>query len=413
MRKAIVLVLLFSLLFSSCYSLKIDKSALNENQEDILYMFNALMNRHKDFLHDEDRENAEIIASSLIERNSTLDPIEFFFSLQRIAALSKDSHTQSGVNSDIRRALKWLPLDVSRVGNDFVITGATEEYESLIGRKIVGWEGKNRDNLMDMGDIYLSYDNPVNRVGSLFRLITVGDFYKRIGLISFLDDGILIESESPSGERREDRVYFLDYDKYEDFIKNGIYLDTSSFPETYPNKSYYRTIELGDDAIMFQYNSATVEKGRWLRPEVYSFLNRVRDGNYKSVIIDLRYNQGGLIPRLISLIDGLEEIKDEKDFNLYTLIGPLTFSAAVINANRIENHMEDNIFVGMPTGGSSSHYGGVSTFSLPNSKIEVSFSHFYFNNKGITGPIEPDIYIEERFEDLLEGKDTALEYILK
>lgn len=413
MRRVLIGVLVMSvMLFSSCYSLDIDKETLNDNQEDILYLFQSLMNRHKDYMNSEDIIRAESIVREELDNNRAINNANFFFSLERIAALSHDSHTQVGISEAIREDLLYMPIAIERYGNDIVIVGSCDRYRFLLGKRIVSWGGCTTEELLDRLDEYLSYDNPINRLSAFMRVVFIYDVFEIAGVIDY--DGLLsIGTVDSDGNMESYEIEPLDYSEYKAMMEDGVFLDLlSSFPYTYDDGHNFRIIHLSDDAIMFQYNSALKEKGRSLRNEAHRFIEDIREGDYSKVVIDLRYNEGGIIQRLISLIDDLEELKEEKDFELYTLIGPKTFSAAVVNANRIENHMGDNTFVGMPTGSSTSHYGVVSTFKLPKSRIEVSYSIAYLNNHDLEGPIEPDIYIEERFDDLFRGIDSAVLYIL-
>ena len=69
--------------------------------------------------------------------------------------------------------------------------------------------------------------------------------------------------------------------------------------------------------------------------------------------------------------------------------------------------------IGTPTMGKPNHYGEVRTFNLPNSGLRVSYSTKYFTLLEDSDPdsLYPEITVETRFEDFLNGRDTILEMI--
>ena len=105
---------------------------------------------------------------------------------------------------------------------------------------------------------------------------------------------------------------------------------------------------------------------------------------------------------------------------VYVLIGGNTFSAASAFALNAKNSQEITL-IGNETGGGyyfhTAQYSAL--YELPNSKILVRmpFVHIdkYVRDKSVPkgSGILPDIEVEQTVEDLIEGIDTQLDYILK
>jgi C-terminal processing protease CtpA/Prc len=92
---------------------------------------------------------------------------------------------------------------------------------------------------------------------------------------------------------------------------------------------------------------------------------------------------------------------------IFVLIGPGTFSSAILNA--IELKQQGATLVGEPTGGGAGHYGEVKILTLPNSKLAVRYtSKFFSAPKGLDGSsLQPDLPAPTTLTDALSGRDTA------
>ena len=73
------------------------------------------------------------------------------------------------------------------------------------------------------------------------------------------------------------------------------------------------------------------------------------------------------------------------------------------------------VLVGEPTGGKPNHYGEVRRFRLPNVGLLVQYSTRYWLNYPGSDPLtlEPDVRAAVTVEDLLAGRDPALEIALQ
>jgi hypothetical protein len=67
--------------------------------------------------------------------------------------------------------------------------------------------------------------------------------------------------------------------------------------------------------------------------------------------------------------------------------------------------------VGSPTGEKPNSYGEINTFTLPNSKLVVTFSTKYFRlvKEGDPPELDPGISAPPTLADALAGHDAALE----
>jgi len=142
-------------------------------------------------------------------------------------------------------------------------------------------------------------------------------------------------------------------------------------------------------------------------------LDQIDEKKPGKVIVDHRRNGGGNSQLLEPLINSLAK-KDVNDKEkLFVLIGPATFSSAMMNAQHFKTRTKATL-VGEPTGGSPNHFGEVKTFTLPHSKCVVQYStkKFQMTNDNAT-TIEPHIVIKQTAKGFFADKDEVLEAVLK
>ncbi|MBL4670072.1 MAG: hypothetical protein JKY30_12535, partial [Flavobacteriales bacterium] len=108
------------------------------------------------------------------------------------------------------------------------------------------------------------------------------------------------------------------------------------------------------------------------------------------------------------------------DGTIYVLIGGRTYSAGATVALSAKN-TDEMIVVGEEAGGGYYFNSGnyFATYELPNSKIMVriplmKIDHFVSNNSVLIGSgVLPDIQVPLTVQDLIEGRDSQLDYVLK
>lgn len=130
------------------------------------------------------------------------------------------------------------------------------------------------------------------------------------------------------------------------------------------------------------------------------------------LVIDLRSNGGGdftrfrrhLLPLLIA------QRATAAEDGLYVLIGPGTFSAAMVNALDLKRE-EGAVLVGLPTGQRPNTYREHGEIRLPNSGLRVSVSTaFYRFALDADTALVPDVLVRPSWEQFRAGRDEALEW---
>lgn len=130
------------------------------------------------------------------------------------------------------------------------------------------------------------------------------------------------------------------------------------------------------------------------------------------VIVDLRRNGGGNSSLLEPLIRELKDREVNTRARLKVLIGPATFSSAMMNAQQFATRTQAEL-LGQPTGGSPNHFGEVKRFQLPHSKCTVMYSTKKFvMTKDNATTVIPHRIITPTAKGFFADRDEALEAAL-
>jgi hypothetical protein len=140
-------------------------------------------------------------------------------------------------------------------------------------------------------------------------------------------------------------------------------------------------------------------------------LDFVKEKGAEKLAIDLRQNPGGdYFEGLHHLIEPIAKNPSlNRKGHLFVLIGPLTGSAATVNA--VQFHNQTNaILVGEPIGAKPTSYAERRQMELPNSHLVVSYWVKYYEFAYNSGNVvRPDQEMKTTWPIYKEGHDAALE----
>ena len=132
----------------------------------------------------------------------------------------------------------------------------------------------------------------------------------------------------------------------------------------------------------------------------------------KRIIIDLRQNDGGdfkvgrryMVSEVARRAAKIEPI---------VLVGPRTFSAAMVNTIDLRNDAHA-VLAGETIGEKPNSYSENDEFTLPASRLMVSYSTrlYKFVPDAAPNVVEPDQRIEQTWADAKAGRDAALDWAL-
>lgn len=367
---------------------------------DITALYEELTIRHPDFFNAVSRQEAGRIVASLEAESAAYDRVEYWYALEKVAAIAHDSHTQVALDAQVLTSMHFLPIGFDLFDEGLAIVWAGAGYEELLGQTVDTVCGLDLDGLLALAGDMIGNDNEVHLTQSLLdNHLVFHEFYETLSLVDEGEDITIALSDG-----RIIDIPALSFDEWAAMERKIL---QEAIPPTLNPASPYSAMLLDDpEALLVNYHSCV----DWSAMPMADFALRVEDlvrqEGFTKVIIDLRYNAGGDSSVINPLVDALERIRDERGLEVFVLIGEDSFSSAILNALTLRDRL-GAILVGRPTGGSVSHFGELQSFVLPDTGLTCWYSTKWFDN-GEKGPLMPDIYTPRHIEDYRTGRDGAL-----
>jgi len=395
--------------------------------EDLNFMVNRLDSVHPSLYAKISREQIQERTKKLTENIPILTDSEILVELLRLITLFQDGHTRlHGKNL----TKKWYPIRVEKFSDGYYITAINKENSKFIGTKVLAINNQPIEYVFEMLREITPHDNLYGQDYFAAMYLTMSSILTGLHIINSSDDFLIVSVKtqvqkndkliiSSSEYQAEDALswYWKDYgvpaNEYSNIINDDSILPL--YLKKYKQPFWYDFIK-EDSTIYFAFNQCINDENN----DFVSFNNKlwrsVDSIKAKHLIIDLRNNFGGTNSYIMPLVN--EIIKRDiinTEGNLFIITSKKTFSAALTCAAWIEFHCNP-IFVGEPTGAGPNHYADPDFSSLPNSKVLLMISKYYWQNSWPWDDrifIEPSIKISLSSVDYFNYKDPIVDEIFK
>lgn len=411
MTKTIAIILLLACLqmttSSATANMKAPRAAsLTKEQwrQDLQYLAKELPRRHKNAFHTVSKGQFERAIAELDAAIPSLQEHEILVGLRRIIAMIGDAHTALAPPKTFNRYL----LTLYWFGNDLRVLRTTAEYKRALGTRVVGVGRLTLAEAMALVNTLIPRENEqFLRYGNTSLL----PFAEVLHALKIAPD---LKRAQWTFEDTEGKRFSLDMEAVAPDAK-------VEWLSTLKEVPLYRQRFNELMWVTALPNSQTVYLNLKSYPDASTF-KRVAEETFKLIdssqskrlIIDVRQSNGGDFIKFRSHL--LKELKERATFrkanSLFVIIGRGTISAAMVNA--IDARQEMNaILVGEPSGSKPNSYSENDELTLPNSRLEVSYSTRYYKLQDNDTPsLIPDKLIEPVWELYTTGRDPAIEWIL-
>jgi len=380
-------------------------------REDLRYFAKELAKRHKNLFHSVSREEFERAVAELDTAIPSLEDHQIIVRMHQIGARVGDGHT--GVH--LPSYFKLYPFGLYWFGRDLRVTGAPVEYESALGARVVkiGAFGIN-----EVQARVLSCFPSAENENEWYVMNTSPSFISRPEVLHTL--GIVPDTgRAPfTFEDDQGKQFTLEVTPIAPppAVRGAIAL-TGMRPAA---KSQPLSRQKSGESFWFTHladsQTTYVNFRRYdsLGDHARSLFAFIKSNPTKRLVIDLRQNGGGDFfqgrNHLIRPLKDLPAINQKG--RLFVIIGRRTFSAAMVNA--IDFRKETNaILVGEPIGERPNSYSENDEMTLPNSRLEVSYSTRYYKFLDEDVPaVMPDKRIDPNWTDFKAGRDPVMDWIL-
>ena len=363
-------------------------------QLDIEYLQSQLETLHPNLYQN---VNEETFSASLSQAVNS-EPEYFELALQESLALLKDAHTH--VFEDFWQKER-MPLKFLEIDHSFYIIGAPTSEDSLLGNKILEINGRPLENILPELLKLSSKEGPEVVLGDLVRYLQSNKILRYYGFST--SDEVNITTET--GEKK---VKVNDSKAEELYRMNPLVWKKKEREnnETFEGNPLYH-FRMEGDTLLFQYNDCANNgySDEYLADFKSKLLERTKKS--KSIVVDLRLNDGGTTDVMEDLFNSLPNNQP-----IYVAIGRKTFSSAMHHMLflKIEKHA---ILIGENAGQRPNRFGDCEKFVLPHSKIKihVSSQRFELLPGQDLDVIEPDIRIPVTIEDYKNNTDPLNKWI--
>lgn len=381
-------------------------------QQDVEYLGSQLPYLHVDPFFKVSEMDFQRSVTDLANRVPNLNDEQIIVEMMRIVASIGDGHTRTYPGSKPVN-FSSLPLEMRWLEDGLIVIAAGPEYAQAVGTKVVQIGGHPVEEVYEAVKPLIPADNDMQYMSESPMLMSMPAILYGLDLIQ-QKDSVTFGFESPDGTS-----FTLELESAsgepEPFVsiyeKAGVQVPLY---EQDRNSFYWYRYLPESNVIYIQYNNCREDKDQPIRSFVDEVFKLIDRNPETRLVLDVRFNGGGNEAVLTPFI---ETVKAHPSVNtsgkLFVIIGRGTYSSALQNAITLSLET-DALLVGEPTGGKPNHYGEVRNFNLPNVGLRIQYSTRYWLNYPDSDPLtlEPDITATLTIDDLLNGRDPALETAL-
>ena len=415
-----ITLILFSLLIPSSNTAQALES--QKWRRDLDYLAQELPERHKNLFfkisRDEFRQQIDLIKEDLDQLND----LETVLRLQELFVKIGDPHTYFNYTQYLNY---YYPVSFKNFSDEYRVMTTEEGYKNILGARLISINGHPIEEIRKKLSNLIIGENDTALYFKMTGLLNLPEILEYRNIVNktdsseniylFAKNGKEIKAVFPKRRVAEARAHM-------DKVVRLSYKPSTAYKNA--DQLFWHEYFEEEKALYFQYNqcwSRELEKkyrnndNRNLpsfvkaKNEIFNVINREE---VEKLIIDLRFNSGGASSQGTQFAEELSLYKDK--FKSFVIIGPRTFSSAIINAVDFKKQLGAYI-VGRPTTSRPNHYGEVKSFKLPGSGIQISYSTKYFTLFENEDPdaLYPDIHIDTEFKDFVNGEDTILNLIFR
>ena len=387
------------------------KITVAEMREDLRFFASELPKRHKNAFHYTSEDRFRAAVADLDAHLDTMDQDAFFVALMRLTAMVGDAHTHMNMPEE---SIRVFPLGIVHFADaGYRVASAGPGLEKALGARILKIDQTSEERFFPiLSPLATQNENPTYVPALVDVFLRDARVLHGAGIVD------KVEAARFTFEDDAGRQFSLDISSIS--IEPGKPLSLVPISKT----THFREISepMRNPSPTFSYTY--VPEARTVYADVRSVADVsdparelfafIREKQPDKLIIDLRRNPGGdYFHGLHALIEPIQKLASmNQKGHLFVLIGPLTGSAAIINAAQFHT-MTQAILVGQAIGAKPTEYAEHKTMELPHTRFiagySVKFYDFSFNAENV---VSPDFEISATWDDIKKGKSPVLDWCL-
>jgi hypothetical protein len=365
---------------------------------DIDFVARELPRRHKNAFHSITRNEFDAAIAALRARAGESNDDQMIVGLMRITAIVGDGHTYVRLPSSSR----LFPITIAEVGSEYRVVRGAGAAADLVGGRLIRIDETSIDEAavrirtilpQHESEVLLrAFTPPWFSFANVLRGLGVTASAERARFTVMLDEGTERSAEVTAMDRATTP-------RWRTLTSNP------PLARQRPGEGFWFTW-LPEAATVYV-NFRTYEDLRSKSRELWSFVDR---HPVEKIAIDLRQNGGGDFN--VGRKYMVDELARRPKIRGYVMIGGRTFSAALKNAIDFREIARATL-VGETIGERPNSYSENDEMTLPQSRIEISYSTRYYEFLPHDGLVTPDQEIKPTWADWVAGRDPVLDWIIE
>lgn len=376
----------------------------------------------------------------------TISDAEFYLMISKAAALADNGHTNTS-SQPLQRQFNSIGAKLFWFADGLFIVRADADHGALVGSRVLQIEGRSVEAVAKTLRQYRGGPSSWRKL-AMPMMIETPAIMHAAGL-SKSPDMITFSLQKSNGDKAE-AVFKASLDKEAagfPFRQGWMTLQTEILPDE--NDEWVRSLD-GQSKNLATYLKATdaplfqpiAGNGHYVRTQsgfgsdtqsteelLEESLKGIDNASLDYLVVDNRWNAGGDYLQSIEFAK-LAPGKIKKGGRLYIVVGPQTFSAAVVSTAMLKYYGgKKAMIVGTPMGDREQFWAerGMG-FQLPNSEFYVNYATGYHDwEKGCTGQkycftfnlehevpagsLAPAQIIDPSYADYASGRDIVMDWI--
>lgn len=380
-------------------------------KEDLEIYKKSLEEKHIDLYNTITKDEFENEWNKIYKNVETLNDFEIILKLMHLTRRVNDGHTSVSLrNMPIHR----FPLEVKFIDDKWRVVKVSNEHSNLLKLSLVAIDGIPIEELSTkVSEAAQFVENEHSQIVRTGEYMNISELLYALHITKKEHQAVFTFLDT-NNQKIKATLTAIDTDsliKTTDFVHL-----TVGIPEiTKPNDSSFNYLWFtpikNTKALYINFESyPTFEEMQVFGGKLVNYISK---NQLEQIVIDMRNNGGGDLYVGVVLAYALN-LADSIDWKngVLVLTSNKTFSAGTSNAALFKQLLNAKL-VGQPTGSNPNGYQDMDSFTLPSSKLVITYSKrlFRLSDKANTA-LQPDIIINQKENDLFNNIDTVLKVLI-